>query len=57
MDNGSTRVRFEARSDNTVHLVEFKTRTDVLSQRLTCAATELSTVPQYELQRYEVSKP
>jgi hypothetical protein len=55
MDDDRARVRFEARSDNTVHLVEFKTRTDARSQRLTCTATELSTVPQYELQRYEVS--
>jgi hypothetical protein len=56
MDDNATRVRFEAHSDNTVHLVEFKTRSDALSQRLTCAATESSIVPQYALQRYEVNR-
>ena len=55
-EGGATRVQFEARSDGAVHLVEFKTRMDGLAQRLTCEATEFSPVPQYELQRYIVSK-
>lgn len=55
-EDGATRVQFEARRDGTVHLVEFKTRMDGLAERLTCEATELSLVPQYELQRYIVSR-
>ena len=56
-EDGTTRVQFEARSDGTLHQVEFKTKTDGLSQRLTCAATEFTSVPQHDLQRYFVVTP
>jgi hypothetical protein len=53
-EDGTTQVRFEARSDGAMHLVEFRTKANGLRQRLTCEATELSPVPQYELQGYRV---
>jgi hypothetical protein len=51
---GNTRVQLFAKSDDTVHEVEFSTETDALHQRLTCHATEPSPVPQYRLRRYEL---
>jgi hypothetical protein len=49
---GSTRVTFRARSDETLHKVEFMTRADALRQRLTCEATEQAAISQYELKTY-----
>jgi hypothetical protein len=53
---GNTRVTFQARSDRTLHVVEFMTRTDALHQRLTCEATEQSAIAQYELRTYKAYK-
>lgn len=52
---GNTRVQLVAKSDATVHEVEFSTEADALHQRLTCQAAESSPVPQYRLKRYEIS--
>jgi hypothetical protein len=54
IEPGVTRVRLAARSDATVHRVEFRTAVSLLRQRLTCEAEEESTRPQYELVRYSV---
>jgi hypothetical protein len=50
-----TQVRFEARSDASIHSVEFTTRRDALTQLLTCGSSEPSAVPQYDLRRYTMS--
>lgn len=47
-----TQVYLEARSDASIHLVEFATETAALTRLLTCGSTEPSTVPQYNLVRY-----
>jgi hypothetical protein len=51
---GETQVRFESRSDRSIHVVKFATRTDKLRELLTCGSTEPSVVPQYELIEYSV---
>lgn len=51
----STRITFRARSDETLHAVEFAIRPDAWHQRLTCEATEPSAIVQYELRKYAVS--
>ncbi|MFL6350751.1 MAG: sucrase ferredoxin [Bryobacteraceae bacterium] len=48
----NTRVMFRGRSDRKLHTVEFVTRTDALHHKLTCEATEPSTIAQYELRNY-----
>jgi hypothetical protein len=50
-------VRFQARSDASVHLVEYAVESAALNEFLTCGAAEPSTVPQYELIRYAVTRP
>jgi hypothetical protein len=47
-----TRASFQARTDGSLHSVEFVTRRDALCQRLTCEATEASAIAQYELRSY-----
>jgi hypothetical protein len=54
LDSGAIRIRLQARSDSTIHTVEFATRADAYHQRLTCDAHEESPVPQYDLRRYSV---
>ena len=56
-DDGVTRVQLRARSDATIHNVEYRTRMEAPPLRLTCEATELSSVPRYELHRYWISRP
>lgn len=53
---GGAHIKFRARSDETVHGVEFAIRPDALRQRLTCDAEEPSDIVQYELRNYAVSK-
>jgi hypothetical protein len=55
--DGLTRVLLQARSDGSVHVVDFRTRTDLLVQRLTCESITSSAVPQHELRRYIVVTP
>jgi hypothetical protein len=55
LDSTNSRVRFRSRSDSTVHLVEFATTRDRLSEMLTCHSTEPSPVAQHELLRYSVT--
>lgn len=52
----SRRVSFRARSDGTLHSVEFAIRTGAWRQRLTCEATEPSAILQYELRNYTATK-
>jgi hypothetical protein len=49
---GRTRVRFQARSDGSIHLVEFATKASALNELLTCHSDEPSPVTQYELVSY-----
>ena len=53
-DGNRTRVRLQARSDESIHLVEFETKQSALSELLTCHSDELSAVPQYELVSYRL---
>ncbi len=50
-----TRVSFEARSDSSVHTVEFSRSTGPLRHLLTCQATQPEPVPQYDLIRYSTT--
>jgi len=52
VNNGVITVVFEARSDRTLHKVEFAVRQDALVERLTCESTEESPVAQYQLRSY-----
>ena len=52
-----TRVRFQAHSDGSIHVVEFATKAGALSELLTCHSDEPSPVTQYELLHYSVTEP
>jgi hypothetical protein len=47
-----TRVRFQARSDSSIHTVEYQTNPESLRQRLTCNAEEAAGIPQHRLTSY-----
>ena len=52
---GITRVLLRARSDDSTHAISFRTVTHRMAGRLTCAASEESAVPQYDLLSYDVA--
>jgi len=52
LSEDSTRVQLEARSDGSIHVVDFRTRMDTLDERLTCGSMTPSPIPQHELLRY-----
>lgn len=56
LEDDSMRIRLHAKSDASIHTVEFKVRPAPVLQRLTCDATEESAPPQYELRRYVVTR-
>jgi hypothetical protein len=53
---GMTQVRLQARTDGSIHAVEFATRLDRLSELLTCGSVQPAAVPQYELLKYSVTR-
>ncbi len=50
--DGTTSVRFHARSDGSEHRIEFITSTPPQRELLTCGSTEPSLIPRYHLKRY-----